>query len=106
MSDDTCVVDDVLPRRNIFPGAIRRRLLDHKDAAIEASLISLLNFFFEPVRDAPVVHASPDGLSIKNGTNNVTFTMSRKSNGIIFLSILVKKFLIYLVVFFWTQPQF
>jgi hypothetical protein len=33
-----------------------RRLLDHLDATIDASLISLPHFLFEPIRDAPTVH--------------------------------------------------
>ena len=44
-----------------FRGALGGIFSIIRDAAIDASLISLLNFFFEPVRDAPVVHVPSDG---------------------------------------------
>jgi hypothetical protein len=54
--DYSRIVNDVLPRRDIPPGAMWRHLLGHLDATIDASLISFLHFLFKPIRDAPIVH--------------------------------------------------
>jgi len=50
------VVDDVFPRCDVSPGAPWRNPLDHPDATIDARLIPVLHFLFEPVWDVPVVH--------------------------------------------------
>jgi hypothetical protein len=59
-TDDTCVVDDMLPRCHIFPGASWRHLLYHLCATVDASFISLLHFSFKPVGDISMVHVCSD----------------------------------------------
>jgi len=55
-SDKTCVVDDVLPRCDIFARTSCRHSLNHLDATIDASFVSLSHLILEPARNAPIIH--------------------------------------------------
>ena len=59
-TDDTCVIDDMLPRCHIFPGGSWRHLFYHVRATVDASFISLLHFSFKPVGDVPIFHVCSD----------------------------------------------
>jgi len=59
-SDYACVVNDVLPRCQFFPGGSWRQLFYHLSATVDASFISVLHFSFKPIGDIPIIHVCSD----------------------------------------------
>jgi hypothetical protein len=53
---DTCVIDDVFPRRHGTSPAARRHLIEHQHAAVDAVSVSLSDLVLEPLRDVLTIH--------------------------------------------------